>query len=347
MSPELLQLHLSQLSIAFDKSKTNKYADSRKQEYHDTLYELYSKIRNDDFSKRNSDSHIFFKEILNFIFYSLEFLDNSTLTSIPYEIVYCLEKALKDWVPSEDYIIVTSLQNNIIHYSFNRTLALQEHYYDIIDNIYNIKFKKRLIQINLPKYLAQDFLANVVLYHELGHFIDAKYKITDRIAYTLSLDLIETKHYSEFFADIFAAQYIGKSSNYYLNYIAYQNMGSYTHPATVDRINIVNDFLNNNMAVDSKLSNIFYGTGLTTGINLEIRFNKIKKDDFLNLVPADINSVSNLHSIFEVGWNLWLNDASHFKSMNFNFSDTYKIINNLIEKSISNFMVLESWNKIK
>jgi hypothetical protein len=347
MSPELLHLHLSQLNLAFDKSKTNKYADIRKQDYHDTLSELYSKISNEDFFIHNVESLKSFKEILDFIFYSLEFLDNSTLTSIPYEIVYCLEKALKDWVPSEDYIIVTSLQNNIINYSFNRTLALQEHYYDIIDNIYNIKFKKRLIQINLPKYLAQDFLANVVLYHELGHFIDAKYKITDRIAYTLSLDQIETKHYSEFFADIFAAQYIGKSSNYYLNYIAYKKMGSYSHPATADRINIVNDFLNNNMAVDSKLSNLLNATLLTIGVDLKIRFNEIKKDDFLNLIPADIDSISCLHSIFEVGWSLWLNHASHFSTLNLNYSDTYKIINNLIEKSISNYMVLESWNKTK
>lgn len=353
MSPELLKLHIAQLSRAFEKSKTNTYADSRKQKYHIKLVELFSKIKQEDISKYDYDQQKNLKEVLDFIFHSIEFLDNSTLTSIPHEIVFCLESALRDWDTTEGYIIVTSLQNNISGYSFDPILALSPHYYDILNAMFDFHFEHKLIQINLPKYLVNDYLANVILYHELGHFIEEKYKISARLTnLKLNLGLITSeedavKHYhhiSEYFADIFAAQYIGEASNYYLDYIAHKHSNSKTHPSTDSRINIVKDFLTANNS-NEVLNDILAATEATTKQKLKIRFQEIQSSDFENFIPVIIPNLNSLHSIFIIGWNLWQKDISSFIINNIDDSEKYVIINNLIEKSISNYMVLEKWEK--
>ena len=344
MSPELLTLHVSQLTRTLAKSKTNKYADKRKQDYHLQLMQLFGKIREVDFTMLSYPEQLDAKGILDFCFLSIEFLDNSTLVNIPYEIVFSLEKALNEWDKTDKYIIVTSLQNNIISYSFNPTLALYEPIYDLILANYGITFNHRLIQINLPKYLAFDYLANVVLFHELGHFIDCKYQICARIAFTLKLSDEVKRHYEEFFSDIFAANYIGNASNYYLNYIAHKHPDSPSHPSTDSRVKIVQDYLSS-LSGNVILSNILFATKAITGQELVLNTDSVGDLDFKNFIPALIENDNQLYSIFEVGWNLWLTEIEEYIKNNISKEDKYQIINNLIEKSISNYMITEKWKE--
>lgn len=345
MSPELLNLHISQLSRTFDKSKTNNYSDERKQKYHQSLVELFDKIKSQDLSNLDYPKQCELKDVLDFCFLSIEFLDNSTLVNFPYEIVYCLEKALNEWDTSDKYIIVTSLQNNIYSYSFNPILALNESIYILIENSYNVIFSNRLIQINLPKYLANDYLANVVLYHELGHFIDLRYFISRRICLRFSwTEPVKLYHLGEFFSDVFAAQYIGSASNYYLDYIAHKNPASLTHPATDMRIKMVEDFLNSNSG-NNDLDILLDATKTVTGKDLTISTDALPSDDFLNFIPANIQNDRQLHSIFETGWRLWKENVDKYNDRNIDQEAKYVIINNLIEKSISNYMITEKWSK--
>ena len=340
MSPELLQLHVAQLSRTLGRSKTNKYADPRKQEYHSCLIDLFQKVSAIDFNQLSYLEQLDIKKILDFCFLSIEFLDNSTLVNIPHEIVYCLEKALNEWDKSERYIIVTSLQNNIISYSFNPTLALDETIYDLVFAKFDISFRHRLIQINLPKYLAHDYLANVVLYHELGHFVDLRYSISARIMMAHHLNDSQRRHFAELFSDVFASQYIGFASNYYLDYIAHKAPNSFTHPATDNRIKIVEDFLNSNQPNDY-LKIILTATKSITGNDMKPNTDTVDSTEF---IPPILDSEGQLHSIFEVGWNLWKSEIAEFNEKNIDQDNKYQIINNLIEKSISNYMITEKWN---
>lgn len=92
--------------------------------------------------------------------------------------------------------------------------------------------------------MSNDYLCNAVLYHELGHFIDQVQNIYPPIKSILwaNKDKVDCQkyfpyisdsrypepyrqailqnHIKEYFADIFAAQYIRESSFYYLEYIA-------------------------------------------------------------------------------------------------------------------------------
>jgi hypothetical protein len=318
--------------------------------------------------------------MIDFFFKSLEFLENSTLNLIPFEIVECLKHSLSEWIDDSDsYIIVTSLVNNLSAFSFDPTLVVNHvMLYGLIETVYGVKFDHKLIQINIPRFLVKDYLANVVLYHELGHFVDNSWRITAILskkildafnARSLAQDEGENilnffpflahdsvspnarqlfqRHLAEYFCDLFASQYIGESSNYYLDYIT-KGQAQFTlyHPSTVHRIKVVEDFLNKvpNYLVDA----IAAETKKITSREVKKRNAQLLDVDFLKLMPVIINQPAELHSLFSLGWNLWKNDWSKFATNNkmqfpLDNQKVYDIINNLIEKSIGNYIVTKSW----
>ena len=229
--------------------------------------------------------------------------------------------------------------------SFNPFLALHEPFYDLLKGGFGIEFNHRLIQINLPKYLSHDYLANVVLYHELGHFIDSRFQISLRLQRALGFPEEILNHYSEFFADIFASQYIGNASNFYLDYIAHKAPNSFTHPSTDSRIDIVNDFLANSQK-NPIIENLKLATKKITTKELKKQTQLLSEDDFVNFIPTEVNSPKELHSLFEVGWDLWTKDVNEFSTRNIDNLGKYRIINNLIEKSINNYMVTSQYNNV-
>jgi hypothetical protein len=387
----LLQLHLSQAELALHKAKNNSYSDQRKEAYQQTLNKLFEAVLNEVSGKGLGlpDKEIYstYKRHIDFIFKSLEFLDSSTLNQIPYEIVECLNIAMKDWLEIKDkYIIVTSLINDVMGFSFDPSLAFDEAIYSEIKTKYNIEFEERLVQINLPKALSRDYLASVVLYHELGHFIDQKSwftgsltrnildevsrgtivradfdkliiylpEVLPNIYNTNSIILSNTyeffvinNHLAEYFCDLFASQYIGQSSNFYLDYITEKSPRySYTHPSTTNRVKVVNDFLS---STDNIIVTLLNGAvqAIKAGQQLEKRYDKVIADDFYNLIPLNISSVKELHGVYNTAWEIWLDkqDVLAKSINNANPLKIYKVINNLVEKSIGNYITQNKWNQ--
>lgn len=391
-SYNLLRLHLAQAEIALDKAKNNAYSDLRKEQYHQKLSELFGAVTKEVASKptlTENDIYLLYKRHIDFIFKSLEFLDSSTLNQIPYEIVECLYQAMSDWLGgSNEYIIVTSLINDVKGFSFDPSLAYNDALYLEIKTKYSIEFHCRLVQINLPRALARDYLSSVVLYHELGHFVDMRYKFTESLTRQLVNDIsfekitgnnlseilayfpflnsivainkvvptpsqaftVTNDHLAEYFCDLFAGQYIADSSNHYLQYLTEnQNYFSTSHPSTVNRVKVVNDFL-------TKTSNPIVGmiNGALEKIKspqLQNRNEPVPPDDFFNLVPVVIQNVRQLHGILNTGWNIWLFQQEQLaKSLNDQYGNPIKlhsIINNLVEKSIGNYITVNKWNKAK
>ena len=114
-----LELNLAQLARCIQKSRINKYSDKRKENYQNTLTELFADLQAHDYSSFSPKQLIAKKQILDFVFESIEYLDNSTLTVIPFEIVYCLEQALNEWIPDNKFIVVTSLSNSLLSYQIS------------------------------------------------------------------------------------------------------------------------------------------------------------------------------------------------------------------------------------
>ncbi len=358
MDHQKLSLRLAQLEKALHNTRTNKYSDKRKQNYHEKVLALVKGIRANDFTKFSALDLEFYREYIDIIFQWVEFLDNSTLNLIPFELVSCLQKVLEEWIDDhEEFTIVTSLTNKLDDYSFQYISdAKLDVYLSESRNKYEIDFSEKLIQINIPRYLVFDYLASVVLYHEVGHFIEKKYNIIERIfneepqlkalkddpAVPAGTIQMHKNHFKEFFCDIFAAQYVGESSNHYLSYIGNNFLGDLTHPSTKDRLDVVQAFLSGKD--DSIVSVLKNGTLNKTKLDLKIRYKPINSDDFLSLIPAEITDDLQLHSLFISGWNIWLDKECPLKKQ-FDSNQLYSIVNNLIEKSISNYLITKSWSK--
>jgi len=382
MHAQLLNSHFAQLVSAWKKSKYNRYSDYDKQEYHDNLASLFEKIKNTDFEKLSGFEKEEIKQILFFFTVSLEFLDNSTINSVPFELIECLKYAMEEWIDDYDkYIIVTSYND----FSFDPSLVINK-VYSIIESKYKIQFSKKLVQISLPKHLSRDYLTNSVLYHELGHFVDSILEIYDAIFLSISNQIRSSKtskkdkddilkyfpymlspptlwslkeiefmfkmHIKEYFADLFAAQYVSKSACNHLVYIAPNAPISSTHPSTQNRINIVDEFLGDYAEYGCVVKTFISETLKKTRKEIKLRYASIASDDIISLIPCEISQSEQLHFLYNLGWNIWLYRTSEFKDKN-NMNEhlkqgqIYQIINNLIEKSINNYMIVKSWNYSK
>jgi hypothetical protein len=378
--PNLI-LHLSQAHKAILKTQNNHYSDKAKQAYQDELVSLFFSIEKEIVSNSDiSEIECFeFKNHLDFIFKNIEFLDSSILNLIPYEILECLKAALNDWIDGSSFILTTSLINNIGGFSFDPSLiTFYNELYKIFEAKYSIIFNKKLIQINIPKAFSRDYLVSVVHYHELAHFVDTHYKLTDALSESVFeklkngdfdnniefkgyFDFLENdsineynkkkiliNHFAEYFSDLFASQYIGKFLSNYLNYITEnQHQGSVTHPSSIKRKLVVSDYLdnNNNLIVN------FLNEALNETINktLEIRYEDVDEEDFNNLLPVEISSDKQLHGLIQCGWRIWNLGLENFQKIA-NVSELshvkfYSIINNLIEKSIGNYIISKTWNQ--
>lgn len=379
--------HFCQAQKALNKAQNNNYSDKQKQVYQNSLVSLLEEISIQlrTYDKSTPPQIEDLKNELDFIFKSLEFLDSSILNLIPYEIVTCLDKALSDWNPTnQKYIIVTSLINNITGFSFDPTLAQNEHLYNRIYIKYSIKFEGRLVQINIPKTLAKDYLISGVHYHELGHFVDSKFSIThsitnqllediyfDRInAETLSaltqflpaikglLPKVDSRsrflqcayHIGEYFCDLFASQYVGDSFFSYLSYISLGHGTSMTHPEPSNRYKMVSNFLNKESNAVIQLINQALDAILEK--QLEVKFEEVDTTDFYSFLPPVIANDKQLHGIFVAGNNVWARNWDLFRSeMKMTElpepEQVYAIINNLIEKSIGNYIVSKKWSQVQ
>lgn len=355
MDYKSIELQILQLEESFSKSRSNIYSDPKKQTHFHELYNLFKAIKNSNyktFDLNNLKDHFI---LLNYIFKGLEYLDNSTLNIIPYEIISCLEYALEDWIDKNNFIIVTSLSNKNLDFYFESSDNNEQFNNTniLIDKLYKLKLTHRLIKISLPKVLSRDYLSCVVLYHELGHFVDLELNISKKIflkefhtTNPVTYDQYEFLfHKMEYFADLFAAQYINDASNLFLNHIASDYDDCQTHPATSKRINVVENFLSERNCIElNEFNEVLKISGPT---ELKIRYKKIdvKKSDFLKLIPQNIKSTNELHYIFKLGWDFWNTSDTNFLKT-FESRQKYHIINNLIEKSISNYTITEKWQEI-
>jgi hypothetical protein len=166
-----------------------------------------------------------------------------------------------------------------------------------------------------------------------------------------SLSQVLESHVAEYFCDLFASQYIGYSSGHYLDYIAGNNGVSPTHPATHNRNDLVRKFLDNS-AQSFTLNKIKKSIVSITNNELDIRYERFETEDFLNLTPYEVENVKQLHYLFTYGWDIWLerrHEIEKKNNMRFSLSGrkAYGIINNLIEKSIGNYIVETNWQKNK
>ena len=347
MHHSFLAIQRARLSRLFSDIQGQSFSNPKLETHVEELAALFRSVEKQiDVSAKkdivDKDEFGHFNDIIDFLLSNIEYLEDSVIDTIPFETIFCLETALKDWI-KEQYIIVVTFKRG--EYFFSSVLSSDGNY-NYIENRYGVKLTYKLIQISIPKYEVNDYLFNVVLYHELGHFVDIKYKVSSKISdgnYAHLTDderSVVKSHYAEFFSDIFAAQYISRYSSVYLDYFAGDNPDSHSHPSTVARSKVVDDFLNGNPNPIIQL--IKQTTLLSAKTEIGIKYEPFDTKDIISLAPAEIERQAQLHYVFVAGWELWLNEKDKFPVKN--NAKLYKIINNLLEKTISNYMVKSVWD---
>ncbi|HEY4193941.1 MAG TPA: hypothetical protein VGM63_00280 [Mucilaginibacter sp.] len=349
-----LELQIAQVERLIANSR-KKFRNKKKEQIYNSLILLFKNIKASDYTSFNSQELSISKLALDIVFYGVEFLDYKNENEIPKRLIFCLNRVLDDWIATStnEYFIVVSYNKTPDQFFIRaydeeqlRSIKLSLKY------LFNIEYTQSLIQISKPKFLFNDYLSSVPLYHELGHFIDKNYQITKSLSKEpgfTGLDFTET-HFSEFFADIFAAQYIGKSSTAPLDEL--KKTSSTTHPSNAQRVEVVNTFIDGtgstwSMKIVKELNRICEIR--TAGRKLEIRFEELKNEEnpFISLTPQIIGSSKKLHSLFNLGWQHWLNLDSPVRKKYTRYSDCSYVINKLIRDSVKLTMQHAEASKLK
>jgi len=350
----------------------NQLSDLSKTPYFDKSLEAYleSLIKLVDHHLSNYDNQLeqISRQLVNRIWCAFQYLNGSTSNEIPYETVYSLKIVLRDWNPNQQYAVTTALIDKL-NYHFNPVDP--SHLIKIIKPDFNIE----LIQIALPRLYKNKPLYNVALYHELGHFVDKSFNIVGQallfqessiysnhpVLSQLPIEIkqewekldsnakakIEKSHLEEYFADLFAASYTGNAISRFLKCVAPDALFSCSHPATEDRLKIINSLVNGYKDPLIDLFNKVLSTRNLTPTGIEKRFSIPDiQACYNNIRPYTINNDNELHGILEAGWEL-LEKAQTKQTSPWKEFDEFeieKIINDLTEKSIRNRMIVCKWN---
>lgn len=387
MNPLYLDLSRSQLAISWKRSRFNHYSDRRKQKFHENLGQLFEILMTKDFydpSYTKDDLH-FFRNVLEFFKDSLALLDNNTISSVPHEIIECLNIAARQWLSDfDDYIIVMidgpyAIRPQVEEFRLFYTLIKAKLGVDFDDCI--------LLKVSMPRQLSRDYLTNVCLFHELGHFIDEKLKITESAYNDQLLDrwnkghideinkwfssgneayhLVSTPfgpklvgelqsllYLKEYFADLFGSQYVGENILNYLNYISDDSsIDGPSHPSDDKRMKMYADFTKS-PSTNPVLESLFESTLAQAKHGLVKKYVDIDQTDMHSFIPSEFKDEEQLLSVFNLGWDVYKGGSLPFEKQN-NLSmplppdKIYECVNNLIEKSINNYLMVRDWNKAK
>jgi|GEM_PF-4373210 len=185
MVSDFLSIEITQLKEKLDSLEDNYYFNDELSNYFKNLQllstELSEKISGIGTKSVSTYELSLYRTYLDFIKNSCIYLEDSTLNIIPYETVFCLNKALSDWVTNPP-IIVTSLKAQ--SYFFNGSLSTNEATFRLIESEFQITFKSRLILLGIPQIEVYNYLYNIVLYHELGHYVDQYHQISYKLTYS-------------------------------------------------------------------------------------------------------------------------------------------------------------------
>ena len=373
MVPEIyyLEIHLAQVSHEMDcinkKIANGSYENKKLVAYISTLNDVVAEIHKTDFTTKSDNDKEQIRDILTFLSYCIQYIKSATVGDMSAAMYVCLRAALEDWVKGNplDYVITTyKCEVKTHHYQPN---TVNEQSIKAVFDVFNINITDKLVSLAYPSYLEKDFISNVSLYHELGHFIDlSEWRISasltnyiidnnclkDHDIYFKNIELValydkaNSSHDSErvklycmlreYFADIFAVQYIGRHKIHFSQYIAGDNGFDNEHPSTVARTNAINNFLGPEANHDEFIKQLRWATEAITGRPLKIRNIALPKDDLLNNKPCSITDKHQLHTLLQNAWEIWEGNINGYKQ-DPDMMTAYGRLNSLLEQSIMNY----------
>jgi hypothetical protein len=360
MPHSLLNTNLQLLDSKLQNLHDTAYFDQRVLRYIDSLRTIIAKLI-DPGIKLDDAIRVF---IGTQVWSATEFIAGSAPRLQPYEMVYGLQCAVTEWFAAQKHgvkppLIMTSLIQEANFYF----KSISADFDEVLRNHLSTSIDYEIVQIKLPEVYRQKPLYTVALYHELGHFMDVRFVIAQNVevlrpdltlpsmsAPTATMTPMEKAgrllHIREYFADLFAACYCGSAIKRFLEGFAPSNGPSWSHPATYDRIQVVQALLEGkphalieafNLALKARAQPL-----------LQLRFSRPALDTcFDSIRPVLLTSDAEVHGILDAAWG-YLDRAAErgtepWKSLD--DLEIERVINDLVEKSIRNRMILEQWGR--
>lgn len=323
----------------------NTYTDARRGSFHNSLNSLYNTLKTWQVPGGASDG---LKQDLTVLFEAFsrwsEVISMNTDGMPHKEILVCLETILFEWLGADVNNYLLTLSDGEYHYRF--PICKLDVLNNITEGYWRVHFDSFPIELALPKYFSEDVFFNVVLFHELGHFVESYYDTEDMVYRQLepvlkdfanNQDLINQSfpflagknslgtedekkvrcHISEYVADLFGAQYVG---THIMNYAGYKldrfpDVDDAEHPCLNKRIEHVANFVDNNS--NNILINIIKDEFLKINTKgLTVRFRDLNPQPFYEGQPYLIQSDEEMVSIYKLIWDLYIQGCAPFVAIN-------------------------------
>ncbi|MBK8537282.1 MAG: hypothetical protein IPL59_20550 [Candidatus Competibacteraceae bacterium] len=161
-------------------------------------------------------------------------------------------------------------------------------------------------------------------------------------------ELMVKNHRKEYFADLVSVAYVGEAMLGFLKEFSQStSKSSYSHPSSSARLKLMTDFLN---GINNPIIDLFNKALSSRGFQpITKRFNSFAIDDtFGNVRPCQLNSGQDVFGIFESGWIFLQKTINNPIGLWSTLSEAEieRIANDLTEKSIRNWMIVEGWNAV-
>ena len=283
----------------------------------------------------------------------VKFIQGSRAKDAPHETLYVLRKALSQWMPNAK-VIISSAALDDLEFSLEScsiSKFIPEIIHEFGDQENTPENIPTVVGIGSPEVFKHRPIFCSPLFHELGHFIDNAFKISERSMMLSGQDMDQDRysiqlHWAEYFADIFGACYCGRSIIESLSALVPDNPETPTHPSTLHRVQIINDFLsgNNNPVIEMLQESCF----IQTGEKLEVEFKSPSlKEYFDDITTYRISDEKELFGIFSAGWDYLFeqinNKSAPWIAPDMSIPRIEEVVNGLVEKSIRNFEIRERW----
>lgn len=229
-------------------------------------------------------------------------------------------------------------------------VGVSDHFYPLVSSELGIDFSQRLVQVSLPSLYKHLPIHNSVLYHELGHFVDSHFGFSAMMALKNTpsgarIPQNVLNHLQEHFADLFAACYVGEAICGMLDGLAPGAGASHSHPGTDERNRIVREFLagNQNDVVD--LCNAALASLRAPLLQVRSSTPDVVAA-FENMRPHTIEKREEIHGILPAALSYLAGEITMPAGQWAHLDEgaITRIVNDLVEKSIRNWMVREKWN---
>lgn len=346
MRPEILCLAVTHFYNLCQELKVQvAFSDGRKNHFRGELIKMSEHMMRLDFFKMNDTGISVYNMVLKQFAQYAQALDNRNHYTLSHEMRVVMDNLCSKWIDDSDKYIFAATDGA---FAIRRGSADWGNFVNAVNRGFRVAFAHQLFTFMVPKHLYDDFLFIGSLYHEMGHFVDLYYHMSDRIAQKMisrldngqDADRIRNDFYpiinetydkqgvcvneelrkkmledqtAEYIADLFGTQYLGEHIGNHIEYLAHGIYDTYDreHPSPNCRKRLELAFLNDeqgNCLLDD-IKDEFNAIGRL----LQKRF--VILADASSLMrgqPVKIMNDDELHSLFMLGWEVYLKGPTEY-----------------------------------